>query len=97
MILECSGDILFAPNLDTDDVLGKKTPTHLCIFTVYGKRKRQKKNLTACVIVRGDADTFETPAIAPRLFPNTAQYHKVDAFTSQKALDVGSTIILQVS
>lgn len=38
----------------------------------------------ACVIVRGDADTLETPAIAPRLFPNTAQYHKADAFTSKK-------------
>lgn len=31
----------------------------------------------ACVIVKGDADTLKTPAIAPRLFPNTAQYHKL--------------------
>lgn len=61
------------------------------------EKKEAENNLMACVIVRGDADTLETPAIAPRLFPNTAQYHKVDAFTSQKALDVGSTIILQVS
>lgn len=31
----------------------------------------------ACVIVKGDADTLETTAVASRLFPSTAQYHKV--------------------
>lgn len=41
-----------------------------------GKRQR-KRNLMAPAIVKGDADTLKTPAIAPRLFPNTAQCCKL--------------------
>lgn len=52
MILECSGDILFAPNLDTDDVLGKKAPPHLCSFTAYRKiKERGRKEILWLVLL----------------------------------------------